>query len=245
MAGGELASGISQTPKPRGKHEVKYRELFTLMLRPCSMRGNPASEVMQHSSDFEAQLTGVLDRLYAAALHLTKNRADAEDLVSEAVTRALKHRDSLRDPASFRGWIFRILTNTFISNCRKNRNCPEISPADMDGDSEADFWLFDRLHQPLLLFWGANPEQEFLNNVLREDLAKALDKLPEEYRIVVLLSDVEGFSYPEIAAILDIPLGTVRSRLARGRSRLQKSLWQQAIDTGFVTDPAERLRSES
>jgi RNA polymerase sigma factor (sigma-70 family) len=199
---------------------------------------------MQHNGTFEGELTGILDRLYAAALRMTKNRADAEDLVSEAVTRALKNRDSLRDPASFRGWMFRILTNTFISNCRKNRNYQEVSPGDKDTGSEEDFWLFDRLHQPLLLFWGANPEQEFLNNVLREDLARALDRLSEDYRIVVLLSDVEGFSYPEIAAILDIPVGTVRSRLARARSRLQKSLWQQAIDTGFVSDPAERLRSE-
>jgi RNA polymerase sigma-70 factor, ECF subfamily len=200
---------------------------------------------MQHSDEFEEQLTGVLDRLYAAALRMTKNRADAEDLVSEAVTRALKHRDSLRDPAGFRGWMFRILTNTFISSCRKNRNSPEIRPGDTGGESEEDFWLFDRLHQPLLMFWGANPEQEFLNNILREDLARALDGLTEDYRIVVLLSDVEGFTYPEIAAILDIPVGTVRSRLARARSRLQKALWQQAIDTGFVSDPAEHLRSDS
>ena len=208
------------------------------------MGKNLAAGIMHCSDDFEQQLTDVLDRLYAAALRMTKNRADAEDLVSEAVTKALKNRDSLKDPASFRGWMFRILTNTFISNCRKKKNCPEIGLADTNNENEEDFWLFDRLHQPLLLFWGSNPEQEFLNNILREDLANALDKLKDEYRMVVLLADVEGFSYPEIAAILEIPVGTVRSRLARARSRLQKSLWQQAIDTGFVEDPADRLRSE-
>jgi RNA polymerase sigma-70 factor (ECF subfamily) len=200
---------------------------------------------MESSDTFEQQLTAVLDRLYAAALRLTKNRADAEDLVSEAVTRALQSRDSLNDPASFRGWMFRILTNTFISNCRRLRNCPEVAPGEDNAETGDGFWLFDRLHQPLLLFWGGNPEQEFLNNVLREDLARALDQLSEAYRIVVLLSDVEGFSYPEIAAMLDIPLGTVRSRLARARSRLQKTLWQQAIDTGFIADPGERLRSDT
>lgn len=200
---------------------------------------------MHCSDDFDQQLTGILDRLYAAALRMTKNRADAEDLVSDAVAKALKNRDHLKDPASFRGWMFRILTNTFISNCRKQKNCPEIGLAETDSGNEEDFWLFDRLHQPLLLFWGNNPEQEFLNNVLREDLAKALDKLKDDYRIVVLLADVEGFSYPEIATILEIPVGTVRSRLARARSRLQKSLWQQAIDTGFVEDPAKRLRSDT
>ncbi|MDH3980416.1 MAG: sigma-70 family RNA polymerase sigma factor [Gammaproteobacteria bacterium] len=209
------------------------------------MRSNLAIETMPCSDDFEQQLTDVLDRLYAAALRMTKNRSDAEDLVSDAVTKALKNKDKLKDPASFRGWMFRILTNTFISHCRKKKNRPEISLAETDNENEEEFWLFDRLHQPLLLFWGSNPEQEFLNNVLREDLARALDKLKDEYRMVVLLSDVEGFSYPEIAAILDIPVGTVRSRLARARSRLQKSLWQQAIDTGFVKDPADRLRSET
>lgn len=214
------------------------------VLRPYTMGGNLVAKIMPCSDDFEQQLTDVLDRLYATALRMTRHQADAEDLVSDAVAKALKNRDRLKDPASFRGWIFRILTNTFISNCRKNKNRPEISLAETDSESEEDFWLFDRLHQPLLLFWGNNPEQEFLNNVLREDLAKALDKLKDEYRIVVLLADVEGFSYQEIAAILEIPVGTVRSRLARARSRLQKSLWQQAIDTGFVEDPADRLRSD-
>lgn len=214
------------------------------VLRPYTMGGNLVAKIMPCSDDFEQQLTDVLDRLYATALRMTRHQADAEDLVSDAVAKALKNRDRLKDPASFRGWIFRILTNTFISNCRKQKNCPEISFTETDSESEEDFWLFDRLHQPLLLFWGNNPEQEFLNNVLREDLAKALDKLKDEYRIVVLLADVEGFSYQEIAAILEIPVGTVRSRLARARSRLQKSLWQQAIDTGFVEDPADRLRSD-
>jgi RNA polymerase sigma-70 factor (ECF subfamily) len=202
---------------------------------------------MHSSGDFEQQLTDVLDRLYATALRMTRNRDDAEDLVSETVTRALKCRDSLNDPASFRGWIFRILTNTFISHCRKQRNCPEISltATDSEDKGEDDFSLFDRLHQPFLLFWGSNPEQEFLNNVLRDDIGRALDKLTEEYRIVVLLSDVEGFSYPEIAAMLEIPIGTVRSRLARARSRLQKSLWQHAIETGFATDRTGQLRSDA
>ncbi len=197
------------------------------------------------SKDFEQQLTAVLDRLYAAALRLTRNRPDAEDLVSDAVTKALKCKDSLQDPASFRGWMFRILTNTFISNCRKKKHSPEVELPDRDADGDdEDFWLFDRLHQPFLLFWGSNPEQEFLNNVLRDDLCRALDQLKDEYRVVVLLSDVEGFSYPEIADILEIPVGTVRSRLSRARSRLQRSLWQHAVDSGFIERPADEFRRE-
>jgi len=215
------------------------------MQRPCSMEDNLAIESMPYSDDFEQQLTGALDRLYAAALRLTRNPADAEDLVSDTATRALQNRDRLQDPACFHGWIFRILTNTFLSGYRRRKHHPEVSLAESGADDAGEFWLFDRLHQPFLLFLGSNPEQEFLNNVLHEDLARALDRLKEKYRMVVLLADVEGFSYPEIAEILDIPVGTVRSRLARARSRLQKSLWQHAIDTGFIEAPATPLRSDT
>ena len=223
-------------------------ELFWFLLRPCIVGVSQVATIHMSNKeefDFERELTNVLDRLYAAALRMVKNPADAEDLVSDAVTKALTNRDSLQDPGSFRGWLFRILTNTFISSYRKQKSSPELKPSGTQFDSEDQFWLFDRLHQPLLLFAGSNPEQEFLNNVLREDLNRALDKLKDEYRIVVLLADVEGFSYPEIAEILEIPVGTVRSRLARARSRLQNSLWQQAIDMGFIKDPAERLRSDA
>jgi RNA polymerase sigma factor (sigma-70 family) len=153
---------------------------------------------------------------------MTKNHPDAEDLAFDTVTKTLKIKDSLQGPASFRGRLFRILTNKFISNCRKQRNRPELGIAASATDSDSnEFLLFDRLHQPFLLFWGSSPEQEFLNNVLRKDLCRALDLPRDEYRVVVLLSNVEGFSCPEIAEIPEIPVGTVRSRLSRARSRLQ------------------------
>jgi RNA polymerase sigma-70 factor, ECF subfamily len=172
---------------------------------------------------FEAEVTGTLDRLYGAALRMAKNPADAEDLVAEAVAKAWTSRESLDDPARFQGWIFRILTNTFIGECRKKGTVSLDEPA---ADSE-DFSLFDRLHQPFLLWWG-NPEEEFLRKVLREDLTRALDALPEVFRVVVVLSELEGFSYQEIADMLDVPIGTVRSRLARGRSLLQQAVWQHS-----------------
>lgn len=101
-----------------------------------------------------------------------------------------------------------------------------------EADEEPAFSLFERLHQPFLLWWGTS-EQEFLNKILRDDLERALDALPEVFRLPVILSDLEGFSYQEIADILHVPVGTVRSRLARGRSQLQRALWQQAREAGF------------
>ncbi len=99
-------------------------------------------------------------------------------------------------------------------------------------DSEAGFSIFERLHQPFLL-WQHNPEQEFLDRLLRDDLARAIDDLPDVFRPTVVLVDVQGFSYEEAAEVLDVPIGTIRSRLARGRSLLQEALWTQAVDAGY------------
>jgi RNA polymerase sigma-70 factor (ECF subfamily) len=129
--------------------------------------------------------------------------------------------------------MFRILSNTFISERRKTLARPrEEQLVDESGDEEGGFSIFERLHQPFLL-WFANPEQEFLDKLLREDLDRALAALPEHYRIVVVLADVEGLKYSEIAAALDLPIGTVRSRLARARSALQRRLWDVALEHGL------------
>ena len=183
---------------------------------------------------FEQEITGLLDRLYGAALRLAKNRADAEDLVAEAVTKAWANLHTLHDRHCFCGWLFRILTNTFLSECRKTKpaSLEALAEAQGETDEEPAFSLFDRLHQPFLLWWG-NPEQEFLNKVLQQDLQKAVDALPEVFRVPVILSDLQGFSYQEIAETLGVPVGTVRSRLNRGRSQLQKALWQHAQEAGL------------
>ena len=99
--------------------------------------------------------------------------------------------------------------------------------------------MFERLHQPFLL-WFSTPEREFLDKLLREDLERAIDQLPEAFRVAVVLADVQGLSYQEIAHALRIPIGTVRSRLARGRAALQKALWQHGLDAGLVKAPAAR-----
>jgi RNA polymerase sigma-70 factor (ECF subfamily) len=182
---------------------------------------------------FEAQILAILGPLHGVARRLTKNEADAEDLVAESVARAWRARQSLSDEGAFRAWLFRILNNTFISERRKALVRPrEEVLADESCEEEGTFSIFERLHQPFLL-WFANPEQDFLDKLLRDDLDRALAELPEHHRVVVLLADVEGFKYGEIAETLDIPVGTVRSRLARARSALQRTLWDVAKSHGL------------
>jgi RNA polymerase sigma-70 factor (ECF subfamily) len=184
---------------------------------------------------FEDQVLALLGSLQGVARRLCCNDAEAEDVVAEAVARAWRSRDTLEDPGAFRAWIFRILHNTFISE-RRRPDCRLVPLEEVefdDGQDAARFSIFEQMHQPFLL-WFSNPEQEFLNKVLREDLERALAALPEHYRVVVVLSDLEEFNYAEIAAALDIPVGTVRSRLARARGALQKALWQNAREYGLA-----------
>jgi RNA polymerase sigma-70 factor (ECF subfamily) len=133
----------------------------------------------------------------------------------------------------------RILANTYASWWRSARVRPVEEPLADEDSAEDRFSLFERLHQPFLL-WFSTPEQEFLNKLLREDLERAIDQLPETFRVAVVLADVQGLSYQEIAHALRIPIGTVRSRLARGRAALQKALWQHGLDAGLVKAPAAR-----
>lgn len=183
---------------------------------------------------FENQVLALLGPLHGVARRLTRNEADAEDLVAETVARAWRALDGLESEAAFRSWIFRILNNTFISDVRRSGARPQTESLDREdaAEEEPEFSLFEQMHQPFLLWFG-NPESQFLDKVLREDLERALTALPNHYRIVVVLSDLEEYSYAEIAETLAIPVGTVRSRLARARSALQKSLWQQAQEHGL------------
>ena len=184
------------------------------------------------TSHFERSVLELLPDLLAAALRMTRNRADAEDLVAETVSRAWQHRATVRDASTFRGWAFRILTNAFIS-ARRSTNAKVAHESIEELADFESFSLFERLHQPILLWWG-NPEQDFLNRLLRSDLERAIDELPDEYRLAVLLVDLQGFSYQESASLMDVPIGTVRSRLARGRAALQKALWLHAQDAGIA-----------
>lgn len=180
---------------------------------------------------FETEILRLTDRLYGRALRLTRNPANAEDLVADTIVKAWSKLEELRDQQCFETWLFRILTNTFLSAWR-NRGASQVETREQPlGDSE-EFSLFERLHQPFLLWWSS-PEQEFLNGLLREDMEKALDDLPDEFRVVAVLVMVQGYSYAEVAEMLRVPVGTVRSRLSRGRSLLQRTLWRQAEEAGF------------
>jgi RNA polymerase sigma-70 factor (ECF subfamily) len=186
---------------------------------------------------FEEAVRELLPQLYAAAKRLTGSEPDAEDLVADAVLSAWQARDSLRDRAAFTGWMRRILTNSFL----EKRRAASVRPAEEsleELEARDSFSLFERLHQPFLLWWG-NPEQQFLERLLRSDFERALDALPDTMRVVVVLADVEGMSYAAIAELLAIPIGTVRSRLARGRSLLQRSLWAHAVDAGIAAAAEE------
>lgn len=183
---------------------------------------------------FALQVEALTDRLYGTALRLTRNPDDAEDLVAETVVKAWARLAELRDPQAFEAWIRRILSNTFVSAWRHRRASPEVALAAPCEDGEDDaFSLYEKLHQPFLLWWG-NPEESAIVNLLREDLDRALDALPDAHRVVVVLVDVQGYSYPEAAAVLRVPVGTVRSRLSRARAQLQRALWRHAQEAGLV-----------
>lgn len=174
-----------------------------------------------------------MNRLYGTALRLTRDPDDAEDVVAETVARAWKRLDQLEDVKYFEGWLFRILNHTFISLWRR-RQCRQEKEEPLDDDNgETSFSLFEKLHQPFLLWWGT-PEQVFLNGVLQQDINRALDSLPDQFRIVVVLVEIQGYSYDQASQILDVPLGTVRSRLSRARNLLQKALWVQGEEAGLI-----------
>jgi RNA polymerase sigma-70 factor (ECF subfamily) len=179
---------------------------------------------------FETEVERLMDRLYGMALRLTRNRTDAEDLVAEALAKAWAHLPSLHDVQCFEKWVFRILVNTFIADRRRQaKTLRDLSV----GEEFHAFSLFEKVHQPFLLWWS-NPEQLLLEKLRREDIERALDALPEVFRVVVIMVEVQGFSYAEVAETLSVPVGTVRSRLSRGRALLQASLWRQARQLGIV-----------
>lgn len=180
---------------------------------------------------FGAEIERLMDRLYGTALRLTRNAADAEDLVAEAVTKAWANFGRLNDRQTFEKWLFRILTNAFISGYRRGRR--DDVAIDAVPDSGEGFSLFEKLHQPFLLWWS-NPELELLNKLLRDDIERALDALPDDFRTVVVLVEIHGYAYAEVAEMLGVPLGTVRSRLSRARSALQRALWRQAKAAGLI-----------
>lgn len=199
-------------------------------------------EVEQLKTWFSQQIKSNMDSLYSLALRLTRNSADAEDLVAESVSKAWTSIQSLEDKNRFRPWMFRILHNRFISDYRKKSIRPAESSYDEtpgNNDQEEISSLLIKQSNEFLDWW-ANPEREFSNRLLGEDIMSAIECLPESFRITILLVNVEGLSYDEAARALDVPPGTIRSRMKRGRTLLQKSLWEHAKDAGLIKNNSLR-----
>jgi len=171
-----------------------------------------------------------MDGLFGAAMRMTRNSADAEDLVQETFLRAYRGYGRFEEGTNLRAWLYRILTNTFINSYRAKQRRPEESDL---GEVE-DLYLYRRLGGLEASRRGRSAEDELLDLVTDSEVKDALEALPEQFRIAVLLADIEGFSYKEIAEMLDIPIGTVMSRLHRGRKGLQKSLGGFAERRGLI-----------
>ena len=176
---------------------------------------------------FERDVVPMLPNLYSAGLRLTRNPSDAEDLVQETYLRAYRGFARFEEGTNLRAWMYRILTNTFINSYRKKQR----EPVTVQDDEIEDWYLFDRLGASGV---EASAESEVLDRLPDEEVQRALEALPEGFRMAVLLADVEGFSYKEVAAILGVPIGTVMSRLHRGRKALQKALWETVQERGLV-----------
>jgi RNA polymerase sigma-70 factor (ECF subfamily) len=192
--------------------------------------GNVQSESDRELAErFEREALPFMRDLFAAALRLTRNRTDAEDLLQETYLRAYRGFGGFRPGTNLRAWLYRILTNTYINSYRKRQREPQVVP----DDSVEEWYLYDRLSREGA---GASAEAEVLDALPDEDVQAALESLPEQFRMAVLLADVEGFSYKEIAEMLGIPIGTVMSRLHRGRRALERRLWDVVRERGMVRD---------
>jgi RNA polymerase sigma-70 factor (ECF subfamily) len=187
---------------------------------------------------FTAGVEGNMDALYGVALRLTRNGADAEDLVAECVAKAWAAIDTLSDRKLFRPWMFRILHNCFISDRRRQSVRPACTGFEtaFEDEGEHDLTTF-LLEQPdSFLAWWSNPELKVSNEILGQRIVSAIDALPECSRETILLITVEGLGYDEAAEALGVPAGTVRSRMKRGRTLLQKALWEFGREAGLIQD---------
>jgi RNA polymerase sigma-70 factor, ECF subfamily len=191
--------------------------------------------------EFEAEALKHLDALYASALRFTRDPRDAEDLVQDTFLRACRFLDRFEPGTNLKAWLFRILTNTFINKYRRTTRERSL----VDGPEREQ--VQDQLHSPEITARAEDPERAMLDRLVSEDVLKAIDAVPIDFRMVVLLADLHDFSYREIAEILDVPVGTVMSRLFRGRRHLQRSLVDYAAEVGILPEPAagERIDLES
>jgi RNA polymerase sigma-70 factor (ECF subfamily) len=208
---------------------------LSLPVAPVAAKGLALRDMAQDAAvtagnedfDFPAEVAANIDALYRGALRMTGSREEAEDLVQETFLRAYRFRHQFQPGTNFKAWLFKIQTNIFRSRYRKLWNSPQSLE-----DTE-DFYLYQHLGPDTPP--GDDPAADVLDKLGVEEVRRAIEDLPPVYRAAVLLTDVEGFSYKETADILEIPVGTVMSRLHRGRQRLQKQLYDYAKESGVVS----------
>ena len=188
---------------------------------------------MADQATFAEDAMPLMDGLYSAAMRMTRNAADAEDLVQETYLKAFNAYERFETGTNLKAWMYRILTNSYINAYRKKQRRPD----EYDIDDIEDLYLYRRLGGAESAVLSRSAEDELLEMFGEDEVKLALEDLPEHYRMPILLADVEGFAYKEIAEILDVPIGTVMSRLHRGRKQLQKRLYSFAEEHRLLPDP--------
>ena len=187
---------------------------------------------------FERDALVFMDQLYAAALRYTKNPEDARDLVQDTYLKAFNSFHQFEEGTKLRAWLYRVLTTTFINTYRKDQRRPQLASGELE-----DWQLAEAQSHTSDL--GKSAEMEALENLPDSDIKRALQEIPEEFRIAVYLADVEGFSYKEIANIVEVPAGTVMSRLHRGRKLLREKLADYAKELGYSTENKKKKGEKS
>lgn len=225
------ATGASSTraadfPEPAHHGDVA----LTVMSEPIDLERETDEE---RSARFEADALQYVNQLYAAAMRMTRNPADAEDLVQEAYLKAYAAFHQYKPGTNLKAWLYRILTNTFINNYRKKQRQPLES-----SDDDIQDWQLHRAASHTS-DQGRSAELEALDQMPDSDVKEALASLPDDFRMVVYYADVEGLPYKEIAEIMDTPIGTVMSRLHRGRRQLRDKLADYAAERGIGTAKTE------
>ena len=188
---------------------------------------------MSAQEQFTADAMQYAPQLFSTALRMTRSRSDAEDLVQETYIKGWRSFHTFQEGTNLRAWLFRIMTNTYINKY----NAQKRKGAEVELDDVEELFLYKRLGSIDQSQLSSSAEDQMLELFTDDEVKSALEELPEDFRIPVLLSDVDGFSYKEISEMLEIPIGTVMSRLHRGRKAMQKMLYEYARERGLIVEP--------